>query len=359
MATMDAEAQKRVDGVLEDEVQRGFRIKELPADERAVLRSYGLPDIPRVRFTRLNPAKRRKVNEVVVRQYHKDLQNKDLLSNEQIMKANVERGEWSPEHDERIKVLQHATNIAMSELYLEGLRDDDWNSQLQAAAALFHQLVEESELEDLTKKKLLAVFDRWAEYNSERMALYTERYAAEQELEAYSAARDLNFIMTNAPHEAAMEQVGIVDEMKDKIERFIRLGKERAELIELQLKHSRIFSESVESRRDSTEELARLYFTCEQVDEKGVPLGPVTPTFEELWDLPDEVVQWLTTENYFWSNGIPDVAREYLETFGFIKADRAATSTSGASEASGESPAPQSSKDDSLPSAETSVVSSA
>lgn len=357
--TMDNEGQKRSDSVLEDEVQRGFRIKPLPATERAVLKAYDLPDIQQVRFTRLNPAKRRKVNEVVVRQYHKDLQNKDLLSNDQIMKANVERGEWSVENDERIKTLQHSTNTVMGELYLEGLKDDDWNTQLLEASATFHQLVGESDLDDMTKKKVEVVFSRWAEYNSERKALYTERYAKEQELEEYSAARDLDFLMTNAPHEAAMEQIGIVDDMKDKIERFIKLGKERAELVELQLKHSRIFSESVESRRDSTEELARLYFTCEQVDENGKPLGPITATFEDLWNLPDEVIQWFVTENYFWSNGIPDVAREYLETFGFIRADRAEKFTSGESKDSGESLAPQSSKEDSLPSAETSVVSSA
>jgi hypothetical protein len=41
-----------------------------------------------------------------------------------------------------------------------------------------------------------------------------------------------------------------------------------------------------------------------------------------LWEFPDEVIQWLLIESYFFHNAIPDEARPYLEAYGFLQAGR-------------------------------------
>lgn len=355
---MEKTIEKRLDSITEDEVQRGFRIKEVPEPLRQAFREEGLPVLERVRLSRLNPSRRRKVNEAVQRQYHRDLQNKELLSNDQILKLVAERGEWSEEMDERIKVLQMETNRAMGELYLEGLTEEDWNTQLQTQAAEFRALIEKSELAEPEKIAVVEAFERWSEFSPERKAYFDAKYAAKQGREEYSAAKDLELVMNNCPNVAAIDCVNTIDDLKDKVVRFLELGKKRQELIQLQLKHAKIFAESVESRRDQCEELARLYYSAELVSETEKGTGPIAPTFEAVWDFPEDVIQWLLVENYFFSNGIPDAAREYLETFGFIKGARAVRSTSGASDPSDESPAPLSSRDDSPRAAEISVNSS-
>ena len=119
---------------------------------------------------------------------------------------------------------------------------------------------------------------------------------------------------------------------------------------------SRIFTDTVESRRDNTEEMARLYVTCERCDANRKPAGPLFPEFDGLWDLPDEAIQWLLIESYFFHNAVPDEARPYLETFGFLREGR---KESGESAPSEPSPDPQTSSSDSAPADATAPSSSA
>jgi len=109
--------------------------------------------------------------------------------------------------------------------------------------------------------------------------------------------------------------------------------------------------------------MARLYFTSERVAE-GKAAGSLAPSFDDLYEFPPELVKWLVEEQFFFHNGIPRSAREFLDDFGFQKAERspeaeASTGTSdGSNEPSGESPVLPAPNSDSPP-VETAVDSSA
>lgn len=341
---MDEQTKRRLDSVLEDELQRGYRVKAVPVGLREQLEYECGVKLDRVRFTRLNPAKRRKVAQVVQRQYHKDLQDSAILSHEQILRLVQERGEWTPALSEEMAALQKSTSQEMGALFAGGLAQDNWIKELTDASKIFREKVNTLVKDKDEQQAMLARFDRWLEYAPERQDEYTQRYAADQGRESYSVDVDLQALLAKLPDIESVDQINVIDEVRDKLQRYLKLQRDRLRLSDLQLKHAKIFSESVEQRRDNAEEMARLYFTTERVDDANKPLGPLVPEFEGLWDFPEEVIQWFLVEAYFFLNGIPDEAREYLQTFGFIEADAGETiSSNGESEPSDESPAPPSS----------------
>jgi hypothetical protein len=355
---MEEQTRKRLDSVLEDELQRGYRIKELPENLKNQLEFECGVAISRVRFTRLNPAKRRKVAEVVQRQYHKDLQNPDVLSREQILKLVQDRGEWSKEMESEMERLQESTSKEMGLLFASGDEHRVWTGELLEAAATVRELAEELIAEE-SRQEVLDRFNRWFEYTEDKRPEYTEKYAAEQEREQYSADFDLQRLLQAFSNVKAAQALNTVDELRGNLERFLRLQRDRLRLADLQLRNAKIFADCAEQRRDNTEEMARLYFTVECVDESNKPTSPLAETFDKVWDFPEEVVQWFLVETYFFLNGIPDEAREYLKSYGFLAADAGETTTpSGESEQSGASPAPQSSKPDSEPAEVTASDSS-
>jgi hypothetical protein len=344
---MEEQTRKRLDSVLEDELQRGFRIKELPQALQKQLDFECGVAISRVRFTRLNPAKRRKVAEVVQRQYHRDLQNPDVLSREQILKLVQDRGEWSAAMEEEMQRLQERTSREMGLLYASGDEHYVWTDKLLTAADSLRSLVDEL-VDDSVRKDTLARFDRWFEYSEEKEAEYTAKYALDQERERYSADHDLQRLLLAFSDVRAAEALNTIDDLREKLQRYMRLQRDRLRLADLQLRNAKIFADCAEQRRDNAEEMARLFFTTERVDDTDKPQGPLVPEFDALWNFPEEVIQWFLVEAYFFLNGIPDDAREYLKTYGFLGAEAGETTTpSGESEQSGASPAPQSSKPDS------------
>jgi hypothetical protein len=356
---MEEQARKRLDAILEDELQRGYRIKTVPENLRKQLEFECGVAIERVRFTRLNPAKRRKIAEVVQRQYHADLKNEGILSHEQILKLVQDRGEWSAAMDEEMKLLQQGTSREMGELFFSGVSRGEWTTELLDATTAFRDKVLLFDMPEDKKQELLERFDRWLEHTPQRQDEYNERFASLQNRTTYSVDVDMQRMMEIIPDLEAVDHLNTIDELRDKLHRYIKLQNDRLRLAELQLRNAKIFSESVEQRRDNTEEMGRLYFTTEQVDDAGKPIGPLVSAFEKLWDFPEEVIQWFLVEVYFFLNGIPDEAREYLQTYGFIGADAGPTnSSSGESEPSDESPAPQTSKPDTDPADTTPSASS-
>lgn len=355
---MEKDVERRLDSVLEHEIAKGFRIKELPIELVAQLQSYKITEFTRFRLTRMNPARRRKLSEAVQRSYHRDLQTPEILSEAQIMKLVVERGEWDPEREERIKELQRSTNASMSGLYLEGFTNDtsEWASDILEQSDAWRAALDASELSPEDKVSTTERFNRWIEYAPEKQADYTAKYAASQTRDEYSPDADAMFVCDRVPTIEAVEAIGQLETLLDKAHRFVKLTEERQSLSDLQLRKARIFSDSVEARRENSEEMARLYYTCERVDAAGMPTGPLMPTFEALYDFPDDVIQFMLVESYFFHNGIPDEARPYLETFGFIRAEPGASDESSTpmplpnsgSEPSVELPAPQNSSSDSL-----------
>jgi len=353
---MEEQTRKRLDSVLEDELQKGYRVKAVPDQLQRLLEAECGFAVSRVRFTRLNPSRRRKIAQVVQRQYHKDLQDPSILSHEQIVKLVADRGEWSSAMDEEMRSLQQTTSREMGELFVDGIAKDNWTSELIEASTAFRIKVQDLIEEEAQRTKVIERFDRWLEYSPDRKDVYSTAYAADQGRTAYSPDFDLQRLMEAVSDVEAAEHLHTIDELRDKLYRYIRLQNNRLRLAELQLKHAKIFAESVEQRRDNAEEMARLYFVTEQVDDQDKPKGPLCAELEQLWEFPEPVIQWFLVEAYFFLNGIPDEAREYLQTFGFLQADageKTIQPPNGESEPSAELPAPPTSRLDSSPVAAT------
>lgn len=347
---MDKEIQKRLDAVLEDEIRRSFRIRDVPVKVQAQLIANGLPKIERVRFTRPNSRKRSKIQETAMRQYNRDLKDADVPSHEQIMQAASERGQWSPDKEKRMNELDDIVRRAQEQLYIDGLAEDDWTTRLLENAKGFRAAVDASDADAEKKERAAAVFTRWLDFTPEHQLLYDAQYAKDQERDVYSADVDQSALYDLAPTAEAAEMITVVADLRQKLVRYHRLGQDRMELTTLQMEYGRLFSGSAESRRNSTEELARVYYCTEVVDANDTPVGPLFPAFDTMWDLPDDVIQYLLVEHTFFLRGYPEEAKEYLEAFGFLDAELAASETtapSGESAPSVESPAPQSSRDDS------------
>lgn len=357
---MDTQTEKRLDAINEDEIHRGYRIKELPEKLQRQLRDENLPVLSKVRFTRLNPRRRRKIAEVVQGQWQRDIQNPEILSNQQIMDLMVTRREWSDEKTQEMRDLQEQVNRRTSIVYFANI-GRNVSQELWDAADQFRAHVRAlATVEDT--QVILPLFDRWINYSPDVNARYTERYAEAQGRELYNPDADLQRLLMYCQTTEAREILDRCEELRDNAYDLLTLQRDRVRLAELQVKYAKIFSDSAEQRRDNAEEMARMYFTTEQLDGAGMPTGPVVATFDALYDLPEDAVQWLLLESYFFQNGVPDEARTYLESAGFLVAERDSTdkaSTSSESEVSAESPVPPNSKDASVAVDTTLVASSA
>jgi hypothetical protein len=357
---MENETEKRLDAIVEDEVHKGYRLKELPAHLQARLQEEGGPALSWVRFTRLNPARRRKIAELVQRQYHKDLRNPDVLSTEQLKKLALERGEWTPEHEAKMATLQASVNKRMGALYFSDGSDEVIMKLLTQTSEFRAQAVELVPPQD--QELLFKLFDRWLDYNEDRQAEYDEAFALEQRRPKYSPDLDYQKIQVLSGSAELIAKLDEIEKSRDKINDLVTLKKDRLALFELQSRFARIFADSAEQRREVAEELARVYFTTERTTPDGTPQGPLMEKYEQMENLPDEVAQWFQVENFFFHNNIPDEAREYLSAVGFLPAGQGAktetSSPTSASEASAESPVPPSSKDDSSVAPATPATSS-
>jgi hypothetical protein len=351
------EIDKQLDTIVEDLVAKGYIIKDVPADLLAALKEAHdqNPEVQvfeRVRFTKLTPRKKRFINEVVIQRYHKDLQNKELLSNEQLRKINSERGEWTTENEAKLRELQDKSAVMMRDLYLDGIdRREEWLDTLMVKGATYRGFLTNPPKEHVlqlfgeAKDQALEVFDRWSAFSTGDQAEYDTKYAPSQNRVVYSPEADMQKLMEYLPEALYINLLSEIDELRYKLIKYTDLVKIRRELVELQLKQARIFAESVESRRDSAEELAKLYYTTDIVDDKDAVLGPIATSYDKMWDIPDEIIQWLLIELYFFINGIPEEARKYLSEWGFIRAPQA----SGAQPSSEELPEVPNSNSDSPP----------
>jgi hypothetical protein len=364
---MDAKLQQSLDAITEDEIIQGFRVKFLPPEIQRALHEAavlvpGLKVFPAVRFTKLTPRKRRLANEATVKRYHADLKNADLLSMEQLRRLNIERGEWSLEQEQRMKQLQHETAAMMRDLYLDGVdRRDQWTQELLNRVARWRaQLRAPATPEGLSltvtqQDEVELVFDRWLAYNEANKADYDIRYAPLQQRDVYSVDRDYEYLCEHQPSLEGIDLLAEIDELKDRLTRYVQLIEKRSALVEMQIKEARMYAESVEKRRDTADELARLYYCTEAMDAEGNPTGPIAKTFDDLWDLPEEVIQWMLVEVYFFLNNVPDEAREYLAEWGFLGAPRPASTSPQPSDASDAEP---NSKPASVPAAPMAAASS-
>jgi hypothetical protein len=361
---MDRETQANLDAIREFEIVQGFRIKELPKALQALLKAYDAPVFDRVRFSKLNPGRKKRIGELVQRCYHRDLRDDALLSHKELKDLAEKRGEWSDAEDKRMEELRTTLQREIEEVYLEGTIDTNWREAYLEEADKFAGYVTEAyQAEDPDKlARVLKVFDRWAEYLPEQKALYTERYAAEQERPEYSADQDLGWLYDHAPHQAAIECLNEIEDIRERMLKSVEFGRKRWEWGALQERYTAVFSESIESRRSNTEAMAKVYHCVERVDANDKAAGPLTATFDELWELPEDVIQWLLVHTANFLAGRTDADLEYLEALGFLHADRKNEQTSSVegseSAPSDASPDPQTSKRDLTPSMATGPASS-
>lgn len=347
----DKQSQERSDTVAEYEISLGFRVKELPKSVRDALTVEGIEVPAQIRFSRVNPFRRAAIAEAVQRRFHRDLRDPEILSNAQVLKLVEERGEWSGARQREMDDLQEETTREMGRLWAEGLTPETYSFSdgILKAHARFHELIDQK-IDEAKRDDLRQRFDLWVSW-SERRAKEdkTGRFPTN-----YQAGLELQRLVDDAPGVEAVDILNDLEDLKERQEALLVLSEKRTRLSELQLQHARIFSDTAESRRDHTEQLAQLYWTCERADADGKPLGKLAKDFDTLWNWPDAAVQWLLYEAFFFHNNIPDVAREYLGAFGFFTEGRESTE----SDRPDESPAPQSSKTDSAPVVETPVSSS-
>lgn len=345
----DKDTVRRLDSVTEDDIYRGFRTRALPDDVRKALKGEGLAaGSDWIRLSRVNPSRRRKMNEEIQRRYHRDLGNPDVLSDAQVLEHVKRRGEWTDAMKSRMEELHKQTTQQMAALWGEGMlpQDSTWSSDLVLLSDKFHAVVAASGKTEAEKLEVSEAFDRWQLWTPQRVK--DGEYPAD-----YNQTEQQGRLFDLAPGVESIDLINEIEELKDKQERRVTLIEDRSELAELQLRHARIFSDTAESRRDHTEEMAQLYFTCAWSDELGTPKGALTPTFELLWDYPEAAIRWLLYESFFFHNDIPDGAKEYLAAFGFLKVARA----NSENDPSVGSPAPLSSGLDGAPAEATPAVS--
>src|SRR5690348_16889883 len=105
---MDKALQDRLDQIVEDEIQKGYRVREVPDYIYVQLKaastvSTAVKPFSRFRFLKLTPRRRRQIQEEVMKRYNQDLKNEGLLSNEELRKLTIARGEWSVAEDKQIE----------------------------------------------------------------------------------------------------------------------------------------------------------------------------------------------------------------------------------------------------------------
>jgi hypothetical protein len=364
---MDEAMQGKMDSVVEEEIRRGYLVLDVPPeivrqleDEHAI--NSAVTVFKKLRFLKVTPRRRSDIARAVVLRYHTDLQDKTLLSNEQLRVLNVERGEWTVEEGKQLEVLQERSNALMRQLTLTGFDPrEEWMAAMTEATNQLFADIDDTDaaegrkpLSEADRAEARRRIGRWMDFRAENQAQFDKLYAEDQHLPAYSPDADFTWLIDHAPSLDSVDLLQAVDELRDKLDKYLTLLEVREKLYTIQGKRAKIFAESVESRRDQAEEMGRVYFCSEVLDAKEVGCGRVAKTFDQMWELPDDLIQWLLIEAYFFFSNVPVETREFLERWGFVKAP----GRNGLSASSGESPAEPNSKPDLQQSVATPPVSS-
>lgn len=355
---MDEYTKRLNDVLVEQELSLGYRVKAVPQRIKAILADAHQDDpeinsFDYVRFSKLTPRQKAAAAEHVLLRYNEDLGSQNYKTTKELLDINITRGNWSADKDKRIEELTEQSTSEMRALYLSGFdQRENWIEELNTYCNAVTTTLDASEKSDEDKARIKNIFFRWLNYTQEDAEAYQE-HAESQGKESYMPTADYVLLLENSVDEEMQDNLSSIDELKFKIQQLkdiVDLRREMNALIEERVK---MLSNSVEARRDRVEQLAQVYYGTQRATEDGRPLGPLVNTFDKFWDVPDEVIEWLQIESYFFYEGIPEASRGFLEQWGFIPAEPA----SGSQQASDESPAPPTLKNDSSP-AETMPASS-
>jgi hypothetical protein len=169
MTQLTQDATKRLDSIVEHEVALGYRIVAVPKDVQVEFAREEQPVVSRVRFSAVNPARRRHINEAVQQRYHRDLMNDNVYSNAQVKAAAEKRGEWTAEQEARLEELRATTQTEMMRLWAEGVTAESstlgtqitecGNRYLEHIAAANAELLTDDQKAETSKR-----FERWVNW---------------------------------------------------------------------------------------------------------------------------------------------------------------------------------------------------
>lgn len=304
--------ERRIDPIVEDDTRRGWRVREVPEDVRELADQSGVLAGPmtHLRLVRLNGSRRRKITEVVQRAWVRDMEDPELWSDAQVLEAATKRGTWSADLDKRIEELRERTTGELAAIYAEGqLQRSNWVVELEGYFERFRELVDEAEpdiLDESAKLEMKHRFERWFSYHPDRQAEYQSRYPEALVEGLYYPDKDLAWMLDRAPTLEAADILDDVGTLIEKVNAFTEARNARAEYLSLVERRLRLFANTIESRQSNAEEMATIYFTSARCDEAGHELGPITPKFDDLYELPDEVIRWLVNVHFYFHRNIPD-----------------------------------------------------
>lgn len=271
--------EQTADIVLQDELVRNERIVQHP--------TYGA-----IRLSRPTPRKERLIAEIRRKQYQSDLMDASILSRAQLEKIASERGMWAPEKTERMQDLSRRVGEIIGALDSIGYQD------LDSLLEEYHQVQDQ-------------LMEHFPGDEGGDMREAIRRYFNLDE----TPDRKLRIqVLKAAPNSTVDDLVAKGDLLRTQADLLMELGKSRRELNELQVQHSRLFVDSIESRADRAEELAQVYYCAEK--ETG---GPIFPAFDDIMDQAPEDIEHLVVEMFYFINGITDEFKRLLSKHSFIR----------------------------------------
>lgn len=303
---MDASTTQRIDAIKEAELDSGRKLVSVPLELRQLAVAEGIGDLPQVRLHRMNPRRRRDAAELVQKRYFRDMHDDELPSEAQVAALAEKRGEWTSAHEKERTSLQEESQRLMLGLYSDGFGEgaEKWGKRIDELTETLRAALADDL--DGNPHPMREEFEQWRAWVVDQPENDPE----------YNPDRSLMKLFDALP--TLGDAIQELDDLKDRVNRYWKLVRVRQDLSKLELRRSRVFDQTVESRREQMEEYARLYVSAVRVTEDGTELGPLCKTFDELWNFPFEVLSFLTMEAYLFANGIPDAARDYLEVFGFL-----------------------------------------
>jgi hypothetical protein len=261
--------------------------QELLRNERVIPH----PKFGDVRLRRLTGEEELFVANERRRRYQADMRDREILSRAELEKLAMERGMWSPADAKKYTELSVRMGEAMGILEHVGFKT------VEALRADYRLAVD----------KIVALFgeDEKARDAAHRYFNLIEKPKGADRaiIHAHATTSDIDDLMLAA------------EALRTQIDLLIELTKVREELDELTSKQVRLFVDSIESRTDRAEEMARVYMGAVHAA-TGQPLWP---TFAEMWKAPPQDVEVLVLEMHYFLHGITDEFKATLGKYGFIR----------------------------------------
>jgi hypothetical protein len=276
MEKLDERTENAVEVALKDELMRNERVFKHP--------SFGT-----LKLQRPTPRQERDIAEARRRQYHKDLKDPSILSKSELEKEAIRRGIWSSDRSEKLSALQNRIGQIM------GLLDSVGYESVDTVLDKYNRAIE----------RLRSFYEN----NQEAQDAITRYF----HLDEKQNLEDYNYLFKNATTTEIDEVMSESQLFRTQIELLSELSTARKEMRPLMEEHVRLNMDSIESRMDRVEQLAKLYYCTTTEDGK-----PVWPSFDAMWDAAPKELELVLEEMWCFDQGIPDEQRKILGRHGFM-----------------------------------------